>query len=290
MVVLIETQLKRLVSYAYTGELEVSAASAKAMYIAAYKLKMEGIAKSCGEHLVNSLTPDSCLAVRALPGIATNTRLVSIVDQYIQQQTDLLQVTRDTLGVPKILLNVIHGSKDEANMTSRALCNLSLEWVRKQMEEEELSMQMLQEKTYLLYLNLDNSLHDCADIQTGSANDTELVQDYKKISRKLSQPNLKVRRKVSGVSQPAKPRMMLFSRSISDDDNPQDGDWKLISFSKVSENSLVAVVTLNNSVAVLSIQQQVNAPEETNGDSGNSRPPSVEKVDSYTLIPHMRSP
>ncbi|RXG58623.1 Influenza virus NS1A-binding protein-like A [Armadillidium vulgare] len=57
-----------------------------------------------------------------------------------------------------------------------------------------------------------------------------------------------------------------------------------------AENSLVAVVTLNNSVAVLSIQQQLNAPVESNGDSGSSRPPSVEKVDSYTLIPHMRSP
>ncbi|RXG58622.1 Influenza virus NS1A-binding protein [Armadillidium vulgare] len=32
--------VERLVSYAYTGELEVSAASAKSMYIAAYKLKM----------------------------------------------------------------------------------------------------------------------------------------------------------------------------------------------------------------------------------------------------------
>lgn len=45
----------------------------------------------------------------------------------------------------------------------------------------------------MLYLNMDNSLHDCTEIQSGDLNDSEMVQDYKKMSRKLSQTNIKVR-------------------------------------------------------------------------------------------------
>lgn len=46
---------------------------------------------------------------------------------------------------------------------------------------------------HMLYLNMDNSLHDCTEIQSGDLNDSEMVQDYKKMSRKLSQTNIKVR-------------------------------------------------------------------------------------------------
>lgn len=46
---------------------------------------------------------------------------------------------------------------------------------------------------HMLYLNIDNSLHDCSDIRSGDLNDSDIVQDYKKMSRKLSQTNMKVR-------------------------------------------------------------------------------------------------
>jgi influenza virus NS1A-binding protein len=48
------------------------------------------------------------------------------------------------------------------------------------------------EQTHLLYLNLDNSLHDCVDIESGDVIDSDIVQDYKKMSLRLSQPGSKV--------------------------------------------------------------------------------------------------
>jgi hypothetical protein len=47
-------------------------------------------------------------------------------------------------------------------------------------------------QTHLLYLNLDNSLHDCIDIESGDIIDSEIVQDYKKMSLRMSQPGTKV--------------------------------------------------------------------------------------------------
>ena len=38
----------------------------------------------------------------------------------------------------------------------------------------------------MLYLALDNSLQDCSDLPSGDCNDTEMVQDYKKMSKKIT--------------------------------------------------------------------------------------------------------
>ncbi|KAK7079222.1 Kelch, partial [Halocaridina rubra] len=203
--------------------------------------------------------------------------------------SDLVLVTRDAHGVPKLQVSVIHMTHDEASITGRALCSLVLDWLKKQVLEEEFQLDLLKEKKHMLYLNIDNSLHDCSDIQSGDLNDSDMVQDYKKMSRKLSQTNIKVRRK-SATPQPVKPRLMLYSRSISDkDDSEQDNEWKLIAFSQVSEGAWVAVVTLKGAVAVLSVQQKMGNASPTSTPV-SSRPSSVEKVDFYTVIPHMASP
>ena len=46
-------------------------------------------------------------------------------------------------------------------------------------------------QTHLLYLNLDNSLHDCVEVESGDVIDSDIVQDYKKMSIRLSQPGSK---------------------------------------------------------------------------------------------------
>ncbi|XP_050695288.1 influenza virus NS1A-binding protein homolog isoform X2 [Eriocheir sinensis] len=282
--------VEHLVNYAYTGRMEVPDPMVKAVFIAARRLKLESVARASGEHLVAHLTPESCLAVRAINGIASNKDLVARVDEYIQQLGDLVQVTQDALTLPRLQVTVIHRTHDEAAITGRALCTLVLDWVRKQMEDEELQLDSMKEKKHMLYLNIDNSLHDCCDIRSGDLHDSDIVQDYKKMSRKLSQNNMKARRK-STTPQPVKPRLLLYSRSISDlDEGEQDHDWKLISFTQVSESSWVAVVALHGSVAVMSVQQKIGGSSSPTSTPVSSRPASVEKVDSYMIIPHMSSP
>lgn len=54
--------------------------------------QMESVSSACGEYLVSHLNPDTCLAVRATPGIATDKTLVERVDRYIQQLVSELVV------------------------------------------------------------------------------------------------------------------------------------------------------------------------------------------------------
>ncbi|CAL4058787.1 unnamed protein product, partial [Meganyctiphanes norvegica] len=283
--------IERLVNYAYTGVLDVPDPLVKTVFKAAMRLKMETVAHACGEHLVAHMTPETCLSVRAIAGIRSNEQLCSRVDEYIQQQNDLVVVTRDALGVPKLQVAVIHSSQEEAAITGHALSRLVLDWVKRMITTDEYTLDALKDKKHMLYLSSDNSLHDCMDIQNGAANDSEMVQDYKKMSRKQSGNNLKSRR-TSTSTQPAKPRMMLYSRNITDkDDTEQDSDWKVIAHTVIAESSMVAIITLKNDIAVLSIQHRKNSPTSSPTTTPkSSRPGSVEKVDSYTVIPHMFNP
>lgn len=281
--------VERLVHYAYTGCLEIPDPLVKSVFIAANRLKMEAVSHSCGEYLVAHLTPETCLGIRAINGVASNPDLAARIDEFIKEQNDLVLVTRDAHGVPKLQVSIIHMTHDEANITGRALCILVLDWLKKQVIEEDFQLDLLKEKKHMLYLNMDNSLHDCTDIQSGELNDSDMVQDYKKMSRKLSQTNIKIRRK-STTPQPMKPRLMLYSRNISDkDDSEQDDEWKLIAYTQVSDGAWVGVVTLKGSVAVMSLQQKMGNASPTSTPV-SSRPSSVEKVDFYTVIPHMISP
>lgn len=285
-----QESLENLVQFAYTGELEVAPKLVRHVYVAANKLKMERVSRACGQFLIAQLTPENCLSVRTIPGIAADPVLIEKLDHYIQEQTDLARVSKDTAGVCRLQLRVIQCSADDASITSHALCLLALEWVRRQIEVEDLTLDSLKEKKHLLYLNLDNSLHDCCDIRPGDHQDTEMVQDYKKISRKQSKSNLKGSKKIMIGLHPTKPRMMLYSRSISDEEEQQDVEWKMIAHAEVAERSFLAIVTLNGMVSVLSVMQVINPPSPTGLTPHHSRPASVEKVDSYTLIPHMASP
>ena len=57
-----------------------------------------------------------------------------------------MRVSKDATGVCRLQLRIIQCSVDEASVTSHALCLLALEWVRRQMEEEERSLDGLKEK------------------------------------------------------------------------------------------------------------------------------------------------
>lgn len=63
---------------------------------------------------------------------------------------------------------------------------------------------------------------------------------------------------------------------------------KLCSF-KSTESSWLAIATLKGSVAVVSVQQKMGNSSPTSTPM-TSRPASMEKVDYYTVIPHMSSP
>jgi influenza virus NS1A-binding protein len=155
------------------------------------------------------------------PFSSTPFRIVS----FCIYQITSVATTKALRNLPLVQVEVLASSREEmalrdANVT--ILCNLVLEWIHRNWEPAQLNVDQLTAKvltrqtffflpfssllvlhllsslcvvyqqTHLLYLNLDNSLHDCVDIESGDVIDSDIVQDYKKMSLRLSQPGSKV--------------------------------------------------------------------------------------------------
>lgn len=159
-------------------------------------------------------------------------------------------------------------------VTNIPLCRLVLDWIKRQLSEETLSMMHLLERTHLLYLALDNSLQDCSDLPAGHESESDLVQDYKKLVLKC--PNNKSRRKQLG--QPVRPRVLIYSRDIGERETSIEPDWNVIGSTNVSENTFVALVTLNGQLTRISIQLRLNVPPTTT-------PSPVHVPESLSLCP-----
>ncbi|XP_025835540.1 influenza virus NS1A-binding protein isoform X3 [Agrilus planipennis] len=281
--------LQLLVEYAYTSKLDVPYQKVKAVYQAATHLKIERVARLCTEHLIKHLSPDNCIEIRNLPGIAKNEEFCKRVDEYIAKEYETISKSPALLNLFCARIEVLNQSRQEMSLVDQnSVCRLVLDWIKRQMNEESLSLDALSEKTHMLYIAIDNSLQDCSGLPSGDISDTEIVQDYKKMSSKTGKPNSKNKRKFLG--QPTKPRVLIHSREIGEEPEVErEPDWSLIATSKLADHSFLALVTLAGQLASLSIQLRLNTPTTpspiTTPDV--SRSTSEEKPDLYCAIANM---
>lgn len=143
-------------------------------------------------------------------------------------------------------------------VNENSLCRLVLEWIKREITEDNIKLSMLSEKTFMLYIALDNSLQDCSSLPTGDISDTEIVQDYKKLALKDKPTGQKGKKKTLG--QPSKPRILIYSREIGEEmENELELDWNIIASCCVGEHNFMALVTLGGRLCTLSIQLRLVA-------------------------------
>ncbi|CAN8020068.1 unnamed protein product [Ixodes persulcatus] len=288
---------ERLVDYAYTSRLEVPKLKMKAMYLVAAKLRVQPVTKYCGKYLVEHLTPDNCTGVRAILVESMDQELVAEVDAYVRDNIAEVLKSKELQSLPHIQVELVQHSNLEMDATNnKHLCHMVLDWMRASFDQEGVLMETLTEKVHMLYLNLDRTLHDCNDIETGDSKDTEMIQDYKRLSRRLSQPNgSKSKSKTKGragvtVSNPAKPRQFLYTRSDSSgssSSDEEDRDWKIIATTSTGAHSTMGLAVVSGSMIVLSVVQRLNF----NGAAatGDSSPEVCGGGVGYTTLPPMMS-
>ncbi|XP_015590524.1 influenza virus NS1A-binding protein homolog isoform X2 [Cephus cinctus] len=288
-----KTALQKLVDYAYTSKLEVLPSQVKNVYLAAWHLRMERVASQCAAHLLDSLTPGSCLDVRALPGITQNENFVKQVDAYIRDHFQDVCSSPSLSSLPCIRIEVLHQTLQEMSLVNgSSLCHLVLDWVKRSLtDSSNFTVDHLTEKTYLLYLALDNSLQDCTDLPSGDVSDTDIVQDYKKMSLKTQAQN-KGRRK--GTMQPAKPRVLIYSRDIGERiEQELEPDWNMIGANKVGEHTFLAIVTLDGKLATLSVQLRLNIPSSPSAqatcEATTTNNTLTTEPELYCALPTMRA-
>ncbi|KAG5681658.1 hypothetical protein PVAND_011072 [Polypedilum vanderplanki] len=270
--------LNILVEYAYTAQLEVPEDMIKDVYLAAWQLRMERVVNECSLHLVSDLSTETAIDTRSLPGINRNKTFVKKVDSFISDHFPELLQTTSFLQLPSIQIEVLHQTKEEMAMVAEdSLCRLVLEWTKREISDHSASIASLSERSRMLFLALDNSLQDVSELIGDKAN-SDMVKDYKSKAQKNPSNIPKTRRKC--LSQPERPRILLYSREVSDrndEENREDADWNVIASIKVSDHTYISLVTLNGALCRVSIQLRLNVivnAAETSPPASNIATPS----------------
>ncbi|KAI1289869.1 Influenza virus NS1A-binding -like protein [Halotydeus destructor] len=264
---------EQIIDYVYTARIEVRKDRVRAVYALANRLKLPAVANACGQYMASTLTPDSCLGVRSIPGVLADPILLNAVDKYIKSSIDQVAYCKSLEALPKIKVEVLHNNREERALSNeKQLLTFVVEWIRKSYDSN-CSLENFTEKVFMLYLNkIDKRLHDCNDIQIGDFNCTTMVQDYKRMSRKLSHgsKNGTVANN-NGCHEPLemngtlKPRQMLFTRSdsesslssLADDD---ESDWKVLGTHQTfdSKHTIMGLVMIAGRLCVLTIKMRIN--------------------------------
>jgi influenza virus NS1A-binding protein len=283
--------LNILVEYAYTAQLDIPDEMIKDVYLAGWQLRMECIVNECARHLVSNLSIETCIETRALPGINRNKAFVQDVDNYISQHFAELSQTPTFLQLPLIQIEILHQTKQEmAMVVEDSLSRLVLEWIKRQIYEDEGSVESLSQRSHMLYLALDNSLQDCQDLPAGHNANSDIVKDYKRLASKCPANTKKHSRKC--LAQPERPRVLKYTREVSDrrydEELKGDADFNLIGTLKVSEHTLISLVTLNGALYRLSIQSRLNRPSPkinapSTASSSMTTPSPVQTPDITTI-------
>lgn len=287
---------EHLINYIYTSRLEIPVKSVKSVYAVANRLKMCHVAHKCGQFLASNLTEENCLAVRSIPGVLADPILLNAVDNYIRQNITGVAQSRYMEKIPKVQIEVLQNSnKDRSSVNGKNVINMVLEWIRKSFDRENLSMDYITEKVHMLYLNKsDKSFHDCNDIENGDYNFSEVIQDYKTMSKRLSIPakvlSENVKNEINGHQQtPAKVRP-YFTRSdsesslssLNDDD---ESDWKIVATHSAGE-TCYGLLMLSGKLFLVTIKYRLNTP--TNTPNPKDEPTEI-KTDAYYPIQALSS-
>ncbi|GLH14462.1 Ring canal kelch protein [Gryllus bimaculatus] len=276
----------------FSADEEVKGHQVASVYRAASLLRMDRCARECARHLLRHLTVDNCLQTRALPGLAHDRAFAEQIDAFIAREFDAVSKSKILLSLVCVRVEVLNQTRQEMSLVvGDSISRLALDWMKRQFaDDDNLQLDKLTEKTHLLYLAMDNSLQDCTEMPTSDLSDTEIVQDYKKLSLK-NHTNTKQNKRKTQL-QPAKPRVLIYSRDIGPRTNQEkDDDWKLIAATKVGEHNFLALVVLNGYLTTLSVQLRCSQPLSPSPVATpiTSRPASEEKPDLYCVMPNMSS-
>lgn len=84
-------------------------------------------------------------------------------------QFDSMSQSSHVLGLFCARIEILYQSKQEMSLVNESsLCRLVLEWIRKQINEDNFNLAALSENTFMLYLAIDNSLQDANSLPSGN--------------------------------------------------------------------------------------------------------------------------
>lgn len=183
--------LNAIVTFAYTGKLEITNDRVAQLYKAACLLRVQTCVKACAEYLLKMLNMKNCIGLRKCANRTSDLLLGNEIDLFILKHfSEIVCESNEFTSLPCIQINVFLSLDDKSSKFKRdaKLGEKVLEWLQRETitlpEHVEFRMELLTSRPYMLYVDSESFLHDCNDLDDNSSvGSCDLIQDYKKQNR-----------------------------------------------------------------------------------------------------------
>lgn len=179
------TCFEALVNFAYTSSLEISSKKVGELYKTAFSLQMTPVVKACAQFLAQHLNVSNCIGIRKQANFNNDLMLVGKVDSFISDNFhQVIDESSDFTQLPCIQARIIVNLEDVKSRFGLNLAERALQYFQglpTYSDHVELVIEQLAEKTHMLYLEEDQTLQDCAEMDDhSSVGSCDIIQDYKK--------------------------------------------------------------------------------------------------------------
>ncbi|KAE8611050.1 hypothetical protein XENTR_v10012317 [Xenopus tropicalis] len=241
-----------LLNYAYTSQLKAETDLVKDVYSAAKKLKIDRVKQVCGDYLLSKIDVQSCISYRNFVNAMGDWRLLSKIDNYIQEHLLEISEQEDFLKLPRLNLEIM--LEENVSLPSNGkLYTKVINWVQRSIWENGENLDALLEEVQTLYYSADHKLLDASLLgeHTDAYEDNiQLIQ--KKSPRENNHKNLS-----SSSSGSLSPTALTQS--------PKH-EWKIIASEKKTNNTYLCLAVLNSMLCVIFLHGRnspVNSPSST---------------------------
>ncbi|XP_036410045.1 influenza virus NS1A-binding protein homolog A-like [Megalops cyprinoides] len=229
-----------LLNYAYTAQLKADRELVRDVYSAARRLKMERVKQICGDYLLSRMDCQSAISYRHFASSMGDARLLSKIDDYIQEHLLEISEQDDFLKLPRLKLEVM--LEDNLSLPSNGkLYSKVINWVQRSLWENSEPLERLMEEVQTLYYSADHKLHDGSMLE-GQAEAYGRDDDHIQFVQKKV-PRESVQRQMSSTS----------SGSLSPGSVGQlcKHEWKYIASEKTSNSTYLCLAVLNGVLCVI---------------------------------------
>uniref|UniRef100_A0A0N5ATC7 BTB domain-containing protein n=1 Tax=Syphacia muris TaxID=451379 RepID=A0A0N5ATC7_9BILA len=179
------TCFEALVEFAYTSSLEISSKKVGELYKTAFLLQMTPVVKACAQFLAQNLNVTNCIGIRKQANFNNDVMLVGKVDSFISNNfQQVIDESPDFTQLPCIKVRIIVNLEDVKGRFGLNLAELALNYFQSlptYSDRVEQVIEQLSEKAHMLYLEEDQTLQDCAEMDDhSSVGSCDIIQDYKK--------------------------------------------------------------------------------------------------------------
>ncbi|KAH9503311.1 Influenza virus NS1A-binding protein [Bulinus truncatus] len=275
-----------LLDYMYTGRLHVPLENVPAVYATSLLLKMDSATKICASFLSQHLTPANCLGIRRF---TKDVGFKQAVDEYIRSNLIDIMQSKSFFGLTDLQVEVVGLDESITNeVMERRLFSLVLDWAKNNLNDLKPKMERLVEKVNVLYLETDNTLRDCSEMEDRVFTSAdEMVQDYKKARRRDKYPS---KGNKSPIMNGNGQSFHKFNLNPEEAVSVAEREWSIVATRKTSENAYLAIAVLDGRLMAITVHVRPVPPANGNSKEGSAVPdsPPTSSSNRNRLSPVMR--